>query len=210
MPLTISLDYVASCGRRIASTSAKMLHATDFVGDRGRISPAFVPKGARARIFDFVLSGISLLPDARLIHGITPSGDEERLFDFLLNRIHTNMRYSGSHAIIISDEGKNYDAMLRRMRRVNYIPSKYGAWYSGDSAKNIPVDRIIEDITYRDSRRSLFIQAADFCAYALLRSERPVASKTKLGLDQSLLILEPIMVKAANRSDTRRLGIVRA
>src|ERR1700675_1030860 len=99
---------------------------------------------------------------------------DERLFDFLLNRIVTNMRKSGSHALLIADEGKNYDWMLRKMRRVNYIPSRYGAWYSGDFTKKIPIDRIIEDISYRDSARSLFIQAADFCAYALLRSERPI------------------------------------
>jgi hypothetical protein len=55
-------------------------------------------KGARARIFDFVLSGIALLPDAQLVHGIAPEGGDERLFDFPLNRINTNMRYSGSHA----------------------------------------------------------------------------------------------------------------
>jgi hypothetical protein len=67
--------------------------------------------------------------------------------------------------------------MLRKMRRVNYIPSRFGSWYSGDFTKNMPVDRIIEDITYRNSARSLFIQAADFCAYALLRSERPLASR---------------------------------
>jgi hypothetical protein len=92
---------------------------------------------------------------------------DERLFDFLLNRINTNMRKSGSHALLIADEGKNYDWMLRKMRRVNYIPSRYGAWYSGDFTKNIPIDRIIEDISYRDSARSLFIQAADF---SLMRS----------------------------------------
>jgi Protein of unknown function (DUF3800) len=125
------------------------------------------------------------------------------------SRFTTALNRSG-HALLIADEGKNYDWMLRKMRRVNYIPSRYGAWYSGDFTKNIPIDRIIEDISYRDSARSLFIQAADFCAYALLRSERPIPSKTKRGLDQSLFILEPIMVKAANSRDPRRLGIVRA
>lgn len=33
---------------------------------------------------------------------------------------------------------------------------------------------------------------SDFCAYALLRQERPIASKTKYGLDQAFNLLEPI------------------
>ncbi len=34
--------------------------------------------------------------------------------------------------------------------------------------------------------------SSDFCAYALLRQERPIASKTKYGLDQAFNLLEPI------------------
>ncbi|WP_374625470.1 DUF3800 domain-containing protein [Devosia sp.] len=77
----------------------------------------------------------------------------------------------------------------------------------GNPSKNIPADRILEDIVYRDSARSIFIQAADACAYALLRRERPIASKTVLGLDQSFFILERIMVKQAYGRDP--YGIIR-
>ena len=37
-----------------------------------------------------------------------------------------------------------------------------------------------------------FIQLSDFCAYALLCQERPIASKTKYGLDQAFDLLKPI------------------
>ncbi len=108
---------------------------------------------------------------------------------------------------IVCDEGKNYDNLKRRLGIHNYIKSKYGGWQQGSVAKNIPADRIIEDIVYRESKRSAFIQAADACAYALLRRERPLASKTALGLDQSFFILDKIMVKKAYASDP--YGIIR-
>ena len=65
----------------------------------------------------------------------------------------------------------------------------------------------MEDISYRDSARSLFVQMADFCAYALLRRENPIPPKTKYGLDQSFYICEPIMVKQANGRDP--YGVIR-
>ena len=117
------------------------------------------------------------------------------------------MTKASSRCLIISDEGKSYDAMLRRMRRYNPISSRMGQWEGGASYKQIPIDRIVEDISYRGSGRSLFIQAADCCAYALLRRENPLPSKTRLGLDQSFFILEPIMVKRANGRDP--YGIIR-
>ena len=51
------------------------------------------------------------------------------------------------------------------------------------------------------------IQLVDFCAYALLRKERPIPSKTRYGLDRSFFILDPILVKQASYSDPH--GIVR-
>lgn len=133
--------------------------------------------------------------------------DQDRAFERLLNRINVNMSKAGSRALIFSDEGKNYDPMLRRMRRFNYIPSRLGAWAPGKPTKNITLDRILEDMIFRNSAKSLFIQAADACGYALLRHENPVASKTAFGLDQSFKILDPILVKAANHRDP--LGIIR-
>jgi hypothetical protein len=97
--------------------------------------------------------------------------------------------------------------MRRRLRRFNYIPSRLGKWDTGASSKNIVLDRVLEDIVYRDSAKSLMIQAADCCAYALLRHQNPIPSKTVYGLDKSFTILDRILVKAANHRDP--LGIIR-
>jgi Protein of unknown function (DUF3800) len=184
------------------------IHATDFVAGRGRLAPRFVPVGARVRLFNYILSCVVLLPGAQLFNAAFPRHQEERAFERLLNRINVNMSKSGSRAVIFSDEGKSYDAMLRRMRHFNYIPSMFGAWHGGGTTRNVKIDRILEDIVYRKSERSMFVQMADCCAYALLRRENPIQSKAKRGLHESFYILEPILVKRANTRDPA-FGIIR-
>lgn len=185
----------------------KELHATDWNGGKGRIAPTFISKPHRANLFNFFLAGIALIPGAQLINAAVPPTDENRAFEWMLNRINVNMTKAGSQALIFCDQGKSFDSMLRRLRKFNYIPSRRGVWETGGFSKNITLDRILEDIVYRDSARSLMIQAADSCAYALLRHENPIPSKTAYGLDQSFKILDRILVKAANGRDA--LGIIR-
>jgi hypothetical protein len=108
-----------------------------------------------------------------------------------------------SRAIIISDEGKNYDGLVRRMRRFNPIPSRFGG------VNHSPLNRIIEDIVYRKSERSLFIQAADFCAYSLLRMESPTPAIITRGLADAFLDLRPALETRAYAKDPRKLGIIR-
>jgi hypothetical protein len=119
------------------------------------------------------------------------------------------MKEWDSHAIIVSDEGKDYTWLLRKMGVYNHIPSKYGSWPQGEMTRNITTEYILEDIFFRDSARSYFIQMADFCAYALLRSEHPIPSKTKYGLDKAFDLLKPICTPQCFGKDPRKLGIVR-
>jgi hypothetical protein len=120
------------------------------------------------------------------------------------------MQAWGSHAILLCDEGKeaDYTRLVRKMSVFNPIPSQYGVWQdTGSTTRNIPIDRIIEDPFFKKSERSYFIQMADFCAYALLRKERPIPSKSRYGLDSVFMELEPICVKEANPRDP--YGIIR-
>lgn len=167
-------------------------HATKFVSGRGKISQKPIPKGARCRIFKETLLEITKLPGVRLFNAAGNKNDEIRLFERMLNRINRTMEAWGSQALLVSDEGKDYTSLVRRMRVFNPIPSKYGVWTNGSLTKNIKLDRVVEDLFFRKSERSYFIQLADFCAYALLRSERPLPEKTKYGLDKSFEVLRPI------------------
>lgn len=185
------------------------LHATDWIAGRGHVAPHVVPKAARWRLFEYVLSSIAMAPGIQIINACGPDAHEFQLFERLLNRIERNMLNKSSKAILISDDGKSYDKLLRRMRRFNYIPSRFGSWADGNTSKNIPVQRIVEDIVYKDSSKSYFIQAADFCAFSLLRNEKPSPRMIQAGLVDSFHILDRVLVKRAFGADHRKLGIIR-
>ncbi|MCZ4264314.1 DUF3800 domain-containing protein [Erythrobacter sp. G21629-S1] len=188
----------------------KELHATDWVGGRGNVSDRTLTRTRRVEIFNWVLRQIVKLPEVKILNAYGRRADEDELFKRLAQRIENAAKKLGSHAMIISDEGKNYDHLLRKMRRHNYIPSAQGAWADGATSKNIPAERLIEDIVYRDSKRSFFIQAADFCAYSLLRFENPTPRAKQMGFDQSFMLLEPALLKVAFGADPKKLGIIRA
>jgi hypothetical protein len=209
-----SLDHLIGMRRAMRASDGVFnsieLHATDWLGGRGNVAPAVVPKGARARLFNFALSSIALMPGVQIINAHAPKAQEMRLFERMLTRIHKNVSNAGSRAIIFSDEGKNYDALLRRLRRFNPIPSHFGSWAGGKPTVNVPLERILEDVVYRDSSRSYFVQAADFCAFSLLRYETPTPKITKLGVHKSFEILKRVLVTQAFAADPKKLGIVRA
>lgn len=185
----------------------KELHATDFVAGRGRISDRIVTKYRRSQIFAEALGFVARLPGIQIFNACVKKSDEDRAFEWLLNRINTNLSKSGEFGIIFCDEGKDYTKLLRKMRVYNPIPSGFGRWPGGQSSRNIAIDRILEDIVYKDSASSYFIQLADFCAFALLRREAPLESRTKYGIDKAFDLLKPVLVTQANRRDPD--GIVR-
>jgi hypothetical protein len=186
------------------------IHAWKFVSGRGHISDAVVPKGRRCAIFLELLRLVARLPQTHLFNAVFPVKEELRAFEWLLNRINRTMQAWNNHAILISDQGKESDMtrLRRKLGAFNPIPSQKGVWDdSGETHKNIPIERIIEDPFYKDSRHSYFIQLVDCCAYALLRRENPVASKTKYGIDKAFAVLSPILVREATKYDPE--GIIR-
>jgi len=188
----------------------KEFHAWEFVSGRGKIADRVVAKDRRCQIFKEALQLVASLPGARLFNAVFPAKQDERAFERLLNRIHRAMEAWGSYAILICDTGKedNYTRLARRMQVYNPIPSKYGTWQDTSTpVKHIPIARIIEDPFFKRSDQSYFIQLVDFCAYALLRRERPIPSKTKYGLDRAFQLLTPILVLEASTRDPE--GVIR-
>lgn len=187
----------------------KELHATDFVAGRGKLGQATVIKSRRCEIFRHTLQQVAALPKLKMINAVSSRANERFVFERMINRLNRAMAGWKSHAVIFHDEGKDYNNLIRRMGIYNPIQSQYGAWPDGSKVRNMPTDRILEDIVYRDSKNSSFIQLADFCAYALFRSEVPRPSKEKYGLNQAFAALEPVCLRAASTKDHRKLGIVR-
>ena len=188
----------------------KELHATEFVSGRGRVGTQVVTKGRRCEIFRRTLELIASLPRVRLFNAIGSKANEKAMFERLINRINRTMEEHKSNALIVHDEGKDYTSLVRRMGVYNPIRSQYGKWPDGSEFKNIPTERILEDIVFRKSHQSDLIQMADFCAYALFRSEFPLASKSKYGLDRAFEALHPVCFQAAFKADPKQLGIIRA
>ena len=152
---------------------------------------------------------MSHLSSMRLFN-VCVANHQDWAFERLINRINRTMQAWGSHALLICDEGKeaDYTRLVRKMCVHNPIPSRFGVWQdTGNSTRNIPIDRIIEDPFFKKSDKSYFIQLVDFCAYALLRKEKPIPSKSKYGLHEAFQQLEPICVKEACPRD--QFGIIR-
>lgn len=203
-------DYRRGLKRDFGIYIHKELHARHFVSGRGRIADRIVFKGTRCRIFMDTLDFYASLP-IRVFNTAFPPYDKVRAFERLLNRINRTMKPDAmnSRALLICDEGNEgeFTKLVRKMSVHNPIPSMYGTWESGQPWQNIPLDRIIEDPFFKDSKRSYFLQAADFVAYSLLRQENPLPSKNRYGLDAAFDRLEPVLFTSATRYDSR--GILR-
>ena len=201
--LTIRADKWSSCleeiknFRRGIQTSDGIFlyaefHAWKFVSGRGKIADGVVPKGRRCQIFKQTLQMVAMLPGARLFNVVFPTKASGDAYEALLIGINRILQTWDSHAILICDEGKDaiYTRIVRRMQKL----------------KNGTIDRILEDPFFKQSDQSYFIQLSDFCAYALLRQERPIASKTRYRLDQAFNLLEPISEGIIRPDPERTIG----
>lgn len=184
-------------------------HAWKLVSGRGQLSDHIISKTRRCEIFRNVLRLTASLPGARLFNVCRPADTPGWAFERLLNRINRTMLAWNSYATLICDEGKEgyYTLLCRRMGVYNPIPSRYGQWPEGEPYRNIPTERIVEDPFFKNSKYSYFVQLADCAAYALLRRENPLPSKTAYGLHTAFNLLKPICVREANPRDDD--GIIR-
>jgi hypothetical protein len=219
---------IVTNGERWASTFAKVkefrqslkdehgiyisqeLHAWKFAAGKGQIADHPILKPERAEIFRKVMRFIA---DSQCFVVVSSChATEQFAFERLMNRINKTAQSRKQNVLLFFDQGEEAEITrrIRRMRVYNPIPSKFGAWLdSGKSAKSIPLSNCVEDPVFKDSKASFFIQLADFCAYALLRSERPLASRTVLGYDTMYDELRPATRKITNASDPRGMGIIR-
>jgi len=100
-----------------------------------------------------------------------------------------------------SDE-KKLNALLRRMRAFNPVPSQPSSGY-----RNLQIRTIIEDPNYRDSSHSYFIQSVDVTAFLLYQHLAPSACIKKKSGQNYFGRLAPIVCKHASPKDP--LHIVR-
>jgi hypothetical protein len=210
---SLMLDWRQSLLKRYGISADYELHATSFVNNRGRPAgpyrPVFEP--TRIKIFLECLQMITRIPDVKLLNTLSTRKDQMEVFGRLLNRLQVAARSRNSTVKILCDKGKESEMnrILRRMHLSNLIPSKYGIWSDGNYFRDVKLDRVAQDITYLDSRDSHFIQAADFCAYSILRwKAEDLPNRTRNNLHLSYRMIEPIFEKRAFKADPH--GIIRA
>lgn len=120
-----------------------------------------------------------------LIHGNFPGG------------------YKRAFGTVFTDatNGEKLTGIMRKMSVHNPIPNTGGAGY-----RNIPILRVIEDPSPRNSAHSLPIQACDVVAYFLHQSLKPNSFVRKSGAQNYFRRLDAILNKNASR--THPMGIV--
>lgn len=185
-------------------------HAQEFVSGRGRIADRIVGKHRRCQIYLRTLELMAELPRTRLINALGPKKKRIWIFERLLNRINRFLQSEQAYGTLVCDAGNEIEQtrILRRLRAYNPIPSHYGGWGPTQAShRNLPIDRIIEDPSFRRSHESHFVQLVDFSAHALLQRERPIPSKMKYGLHKAFDRLQPILVQEASSGDPD--GIIR-
>jgi hypothetical protein len=186
------------------------LHAWKFAAGKGRIADHPILKPERAAIFREVMKFIA---ESKCFTVVSSCNiNEQYAFERLMNRINRTAESRKQNVLLFFDQGEEAEITrrIRRMRVHNPIPSRFGNWLgSNQTTKSIPLANCIEDPIFKDSKASYFIQLADFCAYALLRMERPIGSRTELGYDTMYEELRPISRKFTNTADPRGMGIIR-
>lgn len=189
---------------------AQELHAWKFAAGKGQIANRPIYKDERAEIFRKVLEFVATSRCFAIVSSCNTN--EFYAFERLMNRINRTASRFDQSVLLFFDDGAEVEITrrIRRMRVHNPVPSRFGRWMgTGGTTKNIPLSNCVEDPVFKDSKASYFIQLADFCAYALLRMERPITTRTSLGYDEMYKILQPATRKFINPSDPRGLGIIR-
>lgn len=188
------------------------LHATKFVGGRGEF-PSNRNKTYRGDLFFEAIGRIESIDGIQVINGITTDKKKHLLlFEYILNRINRTLEAKDSYGILVCDEGNEnrLTSIVRRMKKENHIPSSaYHYYWNGTSARNLPLQRIIEDPLFKTSKSSYFIQLADLLAFSLLRNERPLHGRTLPAVISAFDQLDKTLIREAFSGDKRQKGIVR-
>ena len=135
---------------------------------------------------------------------------DPNISETMCNDVRARLLLFRARALIIADQGRESQitSALRRMHVHNMIPSQFGRWETGLTAKNITTDRIIEDPFFKPSARSYFLQLADCISYSLLKQEVPPTPQIKkYSVDKMFPVLEPVLYRWASPRNPQ--GIVR-
>lgn len=197
------------------------IHAAHFISSPGAL--VRIKRQDRLAILRRFADAIASIPELNVVSVLVDKQGKAasyRVFDsawrammqrFENTLVHRNFNgpaNADDRGMILPDptDKKRLTRIVRTMHRYNPVPNQpqYGAGY-----RNLPMVRVIEDPSFRDSRDSYFIQVADLCAFLLYQSVAPNVYMRKKGGHNYFGRLDAILCKVAAPRDPARQGIVR-
>ena len=203
---------------------SKELHAVKLASSRGNFLLGkynFKPKQA-AEAYRTILRKMDFLPDDSIMSVAASKGrflyGHARLqaaMYALFQRMRRKCVADKTNAITFFDQGHPEYRKLYRMAQV-YLPtgSVQGAWMSGKTTENLPMDMFTKDANEKLSKHCLFTQAADLIAYAAflkIKSEHKQLTdwQEQNGFDQLYESLPKTKVNTRVSNAAPRDGIAR-
>jgi Protein of unknown function (DUF3800) len=192
------------------------IHAAPFINHPGSL--VRIKKNDRLTILRHYADTLASIPDLSLISVIVDKSNKAPDYDVhqhawqaLIQRFENTLSHRNFPGPVNQDDrgivyadgdvSGHLVKMMRRMRHYNPVPSKFGGY------RNLPMTKIIEDPSFRDSAGSLLIQSADVVAYSLYQQENPNAYMRKSGGKNYYSRMAPIQCRHASPNDPQ--GIVR-
>lgn len=225
-----NFDIIQSFRRQLAKEKILPfdleIHTRELILNKKPYAPLRLPDEVRLEILDRFCQLIAQLSARAVVTAVVKPWVRKATFDVLdralsysINRIETDLRGADHNRfLIITDQGRvaKMRHTARRMQRINYLPSQFGA----DSYRR-EIRHLIEDPLPKDSRESHFIQIADLLAclfylHAGLETgtadfpRRCPAGLTAERLESWLNILRPMLNEKASRSHPYGLVVIPA
>lgn len=206
------LDHLVNFRKRMRDTFGLHLrdeiHASHMINNPKDL--VRIKRNDRLSIIRFFINDIAIMPDISIINVVVdkqgkPPGYNvmEAAWSALIQRFSNTMSYRNfpgpanpdERGMIIPDntDVKLLTSLLRKMRKYNPVPSRYGSGY-----RNIQISNIVEDPFFKDSRASYFIQAADVAAYMLYQQLSPSSFMRQKSAQNYFQRLSGVLCKAAS------------
>jgi hypothetical protein len=215
--LTALINFRLGLRSKFGLLLREEIHAGAMLSHPGKM--VRIKKNDRLTIIRHLLDEVAALSDFRVVSVRIdkqgkPDGYDvfENAWRVLIQRFEntlTHQNFPGcqltDHGIIFCDEtdAVTLRNVYRKMRVFNPIPNDQ---FHGIGYRQMPLTKIIEDPSVRNSEHSYFIQAVDAVAWATYQRSAPSSYVRQKGAKNYFRRLDPVLLKVATRHN--QFGIV--
>ena len=197
--------------------SDEIHHCTHFINKPGEL--VRISRNNRVDIMKKCVDWLNSQADINVFSVVVKKEDKsgdifEIAWNTLLMRFENTISYKNfagpqnadDRGIVLSDntEGEKLRALIRKMRHYNTIPNRGEMHASG--YRNIPLQYVIEDPVFRDSKYSFMHQMNDVAAYSARQMYEPNSYMKKKGGHNFYKRLDNVSCKVVSK--TNDFGIV--